>query len=205
VFFEQAGHAGVNWGQSALTSLMGGRLVPARVTHLEMTAPSACEIAQPVGAQAHIMLVKNCPPHFYLYLYDRIGRAHHWGQRLKAPEENLEHLLRSPKTIIHLLSLDGCPAGFCEMGLNYWPAVEIVYFGLMAEFQGQGWGRFFLSKMIENGWDFKPERLIIQTNTLDNPKALKLYQELGFHPTCVRDVMMEYVPQRVGQMALRRK
>jgi len=207
--FGQAGQAGINWGQTALTSLMAGHLLPARVTHLEMTSPyldgvTPPEIVQPVGAQAHITQVKNCPVHFYHYLYDRIGRHHHWGQRLKLPDDVLSNILCAPETILYLLSLDGCPAGFCEMSLNNWPDVDIVYFGLMREFQGQGWGRFFLSKMIEYGWSLKPQRLTIQTNTLDSPQALKLYQAVGFHVTKVRDVMMEAVLQRVGQTVLRR-
>jgi len=185
----------INWGQTALASLMRGRLLPARVTYLEMVAPRDRLVIQPGDRQATIMQVKNCPVHFYRYLYERIGRRHHWGQRLKWEDGDLSALLCSSETLFYLLILDGSPAGFCEMNLSEWPDVEIVYFGLMAEYQGCGWGRFFLEKMIDYGWRTKPARLVIQTNTLDSPHALKLYRSTGFRPIRVRDVMMEAVPQ----------
>jgi len=174
------------------------RLLPARVTHLEMVQPCDIAASQPslqvCTTRATIAQVINCPVHFYRYLYDRIGRSHHWGQRLKLRDKDLSALLCSPETVLHVLTVDGCPAGFCEISLGNWPCLEIVYFGLMAEFQGHGWGRLFLTTMIEESWRRKPERLIIQTNTLDSPRALKLYQSLGFQPVLVRDVMMEALP-----------
>jgi len=65
-------------------SLIGGHLLPARVTHLEMTSPPLGEIAPAeitwsVGVQAHIAQVENCPVRFYLISLYRIGRHHHWG------------------------------------------------------------------------------------------------------------------------------
>jgi len=183
----------INWGQTALASLMRGRLLPARVTHLEMVAPIDSLLPQPTNAKAHIEEVKNCPVHFYRYLYDRIGKLHHWGQRRKLRDEHLSAILHTPETLLSILYLDGVPAGFCERRLDDWPDLEIVYFGLMVEFQGYGWGRFFLKYMIDDSWQRQPDRLLIQTNTLDSPHALTLYQSLGFKPVLVRDVMMEAV------------
>jgi len=167
----------INWGEFALKNLMRGRLIPARVIHLEMVKPVMVVAPQPEGRQMVIMQVKNCPTHFYRYIYDRVGRKHHWGQRLRLPDDLLSAILCSPKSVLHVLYLDGAPAGFCEMSLENWPDLEIVYFGLMGEFQGRGWGRFFFSQMIDEAWSRQPERLIIQTNTLDSPHALRLYRD----------------------------
>jgi len=182
---------------------MRGRLLPARVTYLEMVQPvleSTPEPNEGEEVEMSIVQVKNCPVHFYRYFYDRIGEKHHWVHRRKLQDATLSAVLQSPETCLYLLYLDGCPAGFCEMNLGNWPDLEIVYFGLMAEFQNRGWGRFFLSAMVVEGWRKKPERITIQTNTLDSPHALTLYQQLGFYPTHSRDVMMEAVPQGGGKM-----
>jgi GNAT superfamily N-acetyltransferase len=61
-------------------------------------------------------------------------------------------------------------------------AAEIVYFGLIDDFQGRGLGKFFLNEGISAAWAHGPEKVTIHTNTLDSPRALQLYQKMGFVP-----------------------
>lgn len=157
------------------------RPLKARVTHLEMYARPAQRVPLPIGQRVALMQVKNIPISFYRYLYEQVGRAHHWSLRRSGTDEELRQILHAPSAEISVLYVDGAPAGFFELNLSDLPAVaELLYFGLMSEFQGRGLARFFLSEAIFAAWAHSPEKVIIQTNTLDSPLALRLYQKMGF-------------------------
>ena len=81
-----------------------------------------------------------------------------------------------------MLYANGVPAGFAELDCRSLPVVELAYFGLMPEFIGKGLGGHLLAGAIENAWRHEPDKLTVNTNTLDHPKALPLYQRLGFQP-----------------------
>ena len=68
---------------------------------------------------------------------------------------------------------------------------EILYFGLVPEFQGRGLAKFFLSEAIVTAWMSSPEKVIIETNTLDSPRALQMYQRMGFNPVGFADAEIE--------------
>ena len=57
-----------------------------------------------------------------------------------------------------------------------------VRFGLMPHCVGRGLGRYLLYSAIEQAWSYEPERLTVNTNTMDHPRALPLYQRMGFVP-----------------------
>jgi GNAT superfamily N-acetyltransferase len=159
------------------------KLLKARITHLEMQALPPHRVPLPVGPRVALMQVKGIPVSFYRYLYEQVGRAHHWSLRRSGSDQELREILHSPSTKISVLYVEGAPAGFFELNLADLPAVvEILYFGLMREFQGRGLARFFLSEAIFAAWARNPKRVIIQTNTLDSPLALRLYQKMGFSP-----------------------
>jgi GNAT superfamily N-acetyltransferase len=62
------------------------------------------------------------------------------------------------------------------------PEAELAYFGLMQDFLGRGLGSFLLATAIDIAWSKPIERLWVHTNTLDHPRALPLYQKMGFVP-----------------------
>jgi GNAT superfamily N-acetyltransferase len=155
----------------------------ARITHLEMHALPPHRVPLPVGPRVALMQVKAIPVSFYRYLYEQVGRAHHWSLRRSGSDRELRDILHSPATEISVLYVEGAPAGFFELNLADLPAtVEILYFGLTRDFQGRGLARFFLSEAIFSAWVHEPGKVIIQTNTLDSPLALRLYQKMGFSP-----------------------
>jgi GNAT superfamily N-acetyltransferase len=101
-------------------------------------------------------------------------------------------MLSSDKIEIWVLSCDGCPAGFFELDLSDMPGLaEIQYFGLVPHYQGRGLSRFMLSEAIHAAWNKVPQKVAIQTNTLDSPRALVLYQKAGFEPVGVYEEMIE--------------
>ena len=96
------------------------------------------------------------PLHFYRYLYDAIGRDYYWIDRKDITDEALAELIQHPDVHIH-----------------------VAY---VPEFQGRGLGKWLLSEAIATAWAEPTERLIVETCTLDAPKALALYQRFGFVP-----------------------
>lgn len=155
----------------------------ARITYLAMTERPNMAAPAPAGIRMAIMRASDMPLHFYRYLYERIGRQHHWMLRRLQTDEELAAIIHSDKTEIHILYVNGCPAGFVEIDISKLPErAEIVYFGLISEYQGRGLGRFFLSEAVANAWAHGPEKVTISTNSLDSPYALQLYQKIGFTP-----------------------
>lgn len=153
----------------------------ARVTHLEMTARPALSFPVPSGPRLAIMRSTQMPVHFYRYLYEQVGRQHHWMMRRIQSDAEVAEAIHAETTDIHVLYADGNPAGFLEMDLSALPeTAEILYFGLVPDYQGRGLGKFFLSEAISAAWSHGPQKVAIHTNSLDNPRALQLYQRMGF-------------------------
>lgn len=61
-------------------------------------------------------------------------------------------------------------------------AAQVAYFGLMPEFVGRKLGYFFLYHAVSIAWSKPISSLLINTCTLDHPRALPLYQRIGFVP-----------------------
>ncbi|MBN9046407.1 MAG: GNAT family N-acetyltransferase [Rhizobiales bacterium] len=155
----------------------------ARITHLEMTARSSLSVPVPAGIRLAMMRAADMPLHFYRYLYEQVGRRHHWMMRRMQSDAEVAKIIHAATTEIHVLYAEGCPAGFAELDLAGLPdTVEIVHFGLIEDFQGRGLGKFFLNEVLAAVWAHDPRRGTIHTNTLDSPRALQLYQKMGFVP-----------------------
>ncbi|WP_435657987.1 GNAT family N-acetyltransferase [Brucella pituitosa] len=155
----------------------------ARVTHLEMTARPALSFPVPSGLRLAIMCSTEMPVHFYRYLYEQVGRQHHWMMRRVQSDAEVAKAIHAETTEIHVLYAEGNPAGFLELNLSALPeTAEVLYFGLVPDYQGRGLGKFFFSEAISTAWSHSPQRVTIHTNTLDSPRALQLYQKMGFVP-----------------------
>jgi len=174
------------------------RFLPARVTFLEMRAfpprRSAPLVAAPGGRSLALMRAEHCPPHFYRYLYEHIGRPHHWLMRRRQSDAALAAVLQADTTYLQILYCGGCPAGFAETLLQQKGdknEAELLYFGLLPDYQGLGLSRFFLDEVVQAAWAGAIDIMRVQTNSLDNPRALQLYQQVGFVPVAVKNVEIE--------------
>jgi GNAT superfamily N-acetyltransferase len=59
-------------------------------------------------------------------------------------------------------------------------SVEIVLFGLVAAAQGQGLGKWLLTRAVDEAWAMGATRVWLHTCTLDSPVALPNYEARGF-------------------------
>lgn len=155
----------------------------ARITHLEMAKPVHKTVHLPTRPKVALLEVGHMPLSFYRYVYAEVGRDHHWFDRREIDDSALDDIINDEATQIEVLYAEGCPAGFFELDLTELPeCVKIVYFGLSKPYQGLGLGRWFLSQAIEKAWRSEPKKITVNTNTLDHPAALLLYQKMGFQP-----------------------
>jgi GNAT superfamily N-acetyltransferase len=157
-----------------------GRRIPMTVTFLEMRAkPAALPPPQPKGKVA-ILRCEKPATHFYRYLYDTIGGDYYWVDRKKLSREALADIIQDSRNALYVLYTEGTPAGMAELDFRKEGIANIAYFGLMPELIGRGLGYFFLYQVCMNAWAATVSRLTVNTCTLDHPRALPLYQRLGF-------------------------
>ena len=158
----------------------GKHRIPMTVTFLEMKSrPSVLPPPQPRGKVA-LLRSEKPPTHFYRYLYDTIGEDYYWVDRKKLSPEALAEVIHDPRNLLFILYTDGNPAGLAELDLRKPGNCNISYFGLMPEAIGKRLGYFFFYHTCVNAWLQPISRLTINTCTLDHPRALPLYQRLGF-------------------------
>ena len=151
------------------------------VTHLEMCAPP--NIA-PRWPHQNLTLQEAERPDIQLYrhIYDQIGRPYHWVNRRYISDYMLKQILHHPKNHVFYLYENDQIIGFTEVNARRFPLIELVFVGLKESAIGKGYGKGLLHHTLDFIWSQTPERVIIQTNTLDNPAALNLYQKSGFTP-----------------------
>jgi GNAT superfamily N-acetyltransferase len=156
------------------------RRIPMTVTFLEMNARPV--MPPPPAPRGKVALLKadKPPVHFYRYLYDTIGADYYWVDRKKLTPEALARVIHDPLNQTFVLYTEGSPAGLAELDLRKAGSANISYFGLMPEAIGRRLGTFFLYHTCMNAWALPIQRLTINTCTLDHPRALPLYQRLGF-------------------------
>jgi GNAT superfamily N-acetyltransferase len=160
----------------------GKRRIPMTVTFLEMhSRPAALPPPQPKSKIA-ILRAENPSVHFYRYLYDTIGEPYYWVDRRKLSDEALGEIIRNPQVELYVLYADGNPAGMAEIEFRDAAAGQLAYFGLMPDFVGRGLGYFFIHHAVSLAWSKPISSLLINTCTLDHPRALPLYQRVGFVP-----------------------
>lgn len=156
------------------------RYMPMTVTFLEMKGkPSLLPPPHPTGKVA-ILRAENPPVHFYRYLYNTVGEPYYWVDRRRMDDAGLADLLKSPTLDLYVLYVDGCPAGMAELDFKDSPTGLLAYFGLLPEFIGRKLGAFFLYHAVQNAWMKPISTLLVNTCTLDHPRALPLYQRMGF-------------------------
>jgi ribosomal protein S18 acetylase RimI-like enzyme len=165
------------------------RLLETRVTQFEMRSPPRLRVAAPEnGLTLQLMAVPRIPPSFYTYLYEQVGRDHHWTSRL-LPEKRLAAEIHAPGIAVHVLYADGAPAGWFELDWARKPGeTRLVHFGLLPDFRGRGLAPYLLSEALAAGFAVGNAVMTLETNTLDHPRALQLYQEAGFIAVSMRVV-----------------
>jgi len=157
------------------------------ITYLEMTErPALPAVHPPPGTKNALLRAEHPTVGFYRYLYNTVGGDWRWWFRRQMGDAELAGILADERVEVFVLYIDGAPGGYFELDRRGQSGtggmVDLAYFGLMPHCVGRGLGRYLLTAAIEQAWSYLPERLTVNTNTMDHPRALPLYQKMGFVP-----------------------
>jgi GNAT superfamily N-acetyltransferase len=149
------------------------------VFYLQMESPSPCRASRPPG-DLSVAQIEKPSAELYRSLYDAVGENYNWRSRRKLSPTELEAIIQHPENDFLVLTVNGQHAGFAELDRRKSGDIEIVQFGLVPGFIGQGLGKWFLEKVLESAWHHQPRRIWLHTCTLDHAAALPNYLKAGF-------------------------
>lgn len=161
---------------------------PVVITYLEMPARPDLKPREPGVRPVALLRAERPTVSFYRYLYDAVGRDWIWTDRKALTDRELAAIITDEQVEVYVLHVRGTPAGYFELDRRTAGVVDLAYFGIMPEFIGMKLGPWLLGEAIELGWSSGPERMTVNTCTLDHPAALPLYQRMGFRPIDRRTV-----------------
>ena len=122
------------------------------------------------------------PENFQLnkFFYKRIGKKHHWVDRLSWSDKQWIDYVSDKKVMTYVLKFKEDLAGYFELILHpEKEEVEIAYLGLLEEYQNKKLGSHLLSAAIKNSFKEKPNRVWVHTCSLDHKNALNNYIARG--------------------------
>lgn len=162
-----------------------GTEVRFRVTYLEMTERPSL-LVPPLPGGVRLVRVTDPPVWFFLSMYDAVGRDYEWRNRFEQAErdpDGLTAFVKSPDVEMWVAYANGYPNGFFVLDRQVPGNCELAYFGLVPEAVGGGLGGVLLKTAISYGWSAPgTTRMTVNTCSLDHPRALPLYQKMGFRP-----------------------
>lgn len=176
-------------------ALPRGERLSLHVTRLEMTAPPKVFLPVPVNLQTALIRAVKIPLPYYRYLYQQVGHRWKWVERLRMSDDALQSVLHDERTTITVLYVNGAPAGYFELYRHPDEVTELRYFGLMHHALGMGIGKWFLLQALHAAWADLPQKVIVQTCTADHPRALALYQRMGFAPYATAEEEIELLSE----------
>jgi ribosomal protein S18 acetylase RimI-like enzyme len=193
--YETAGHSIMGrWLDKGDVDLSSAE-IDVVITYMEMaTVPIRPSIPLPPGKHA-LLRVERPTIAFYRFLYNTVGEEWLWTDRRRMSDEKLLEEVRHPEVELYVLYAAGQPAGFVELDRRPKPAISFNYFGLLGDFIGRGLGKYLLNWAVDQAWSYNPEKLIVDTCSLDHPRAIGEYQRAGFRP--VRQVHKKMLDPRL--------
>jgi GNAT superfamily N-acetyltransferase len=164
--------------------------IPTEVTtwSLEMLDPAELRPARKPDREIQVVRAEVPSPELSRYLYASVGGDWYWYDRLDWSYERWKEAIEQPGHETWLLLDRGTPAGHFVLFGDGAGTVEIVYFGLLPAFIGQGLGGYLLTEAILQGWNLgsrwdafpTTRRVWVHTCSLDGqPAALNNYQARG--------------------------
>ena len=150
------------------------------VTFLEMTKPPTAAPPEAPADDVTVDLEEAPSVEFYRRLYDAVGAPWLWYERRLLDDAALAAIIGDPRVEVYVLRAGGAVAGYSELDMRTSPDIDIAYFGLAPEFIGRRLGPYLLGWTVARARTRNPARLLVNTCTLDHPKALALYESFGF-------------------------
>jgi len=167
------------------------RKVETTVTFLKMDTAPREHVQPPSNLKVALMKLEDPPVSYYRYLYNTVGENYDWIDRKVMNDEELNDQINVEGVDIYAAYVGGVPAGYFELDARKKDQVWLAYFGITPQFIGTGLGKWLLCEAIAVAWLQEPESVHVETCTLDHPRALPLYQRMGFVAYERKEKMME--------------
>ncbi len=153
-----------------------------KTTYLELLSRGAFKPSIRVPADVILIRAGMPSPEFNRYLYTAVGGDYYWNDRLSWTWSRWMEWLAHSHVETWVAYRSGTPAGYFELEAQEGGSVEIVSFGLLPAFIGQGLGGYLLTQAVDRALAMRPgvTRVWLHTCTLDHPRAMAGYQARGF-------------------------
>jgi GNAT superfamily N-acetyltransferase len=149
------------------------------VTYLEMTHRDQFRPSFVDDPRIQIVPMGRVDVGYYRFLYTGVGYDLRWRDRLVISEDELRDILLNPNVSVHVLWMEGVPAGYVELE-KQGADTEVSFFGLRPGYQGFGYGKHLLSYGLQRAWDEGAGRVWVHTCNMDGAHALANYLKRGF-------------------------
>jgi GNAT superfamily N-acetyltransferase len=150
------------------------------ITHLEMRSRSDLRPKPAPTPDAATVRVPVPMPELNRFFYTAIGGDYFWLDRLPWTYADWMKYLDRRDLQTWLITVAGVPAGYFELERQPGDDVEIVYFGLLAQFTARGLGGWALGQAATRAWEMGAKRVWVHTCDLDHAGALPNYLARGF-------------------------
>jgi ribosomal protein S18 acetylase RimI-like enzyme len=166
--------------------------------YLEMTSPAQLRPKRALRTDLVLGRVLTPQPELNRFFYTAVGGGWYWYERLPWTYADWRKYLDRAELQTWVLSASGVPAGYFELEAQAGGDIEIVYFGLLPAYVGQGLGGHLLTCAVEQAWALNVRRVWLHTCTLDHPQALANYAARGFQVTRQETTDLVLPPQPLG-------
>lgn len=147
--------------------------------YLEMNSSSALQ-AKEDSKGLQICECETSHFQFNKFLYQLVGDKWGWFDKLVWTDEDWKAYVENDNLRTWVAYHGGTPAGYYELHRQDKGDVEIAYFGLVADFIGNGFGGYLLSQAIKAAWNWEgTNRVWLHTCSLDHADALNNYKARG--------------------------
>jgi len=147
------------------------------VTHLEMIEKPAIDTHE-----SSLTITAWLRPNLeeYRALFRKVGEPWLWLSRLLMSDKKLATIIHDPAVEFFVIRNRTQDVGFIELDFREPGQCEIGFLGLIPKLNGAGHGRWLMRETLERAWREGTNRVWLHTCTLDSPRALGLYQSVGF-------------------------
>ncbi|MBV8393052.1 MAG: GNAT family N-acetyltransferase [Alphaproteobacteria bacterium] len=145
------------------------------ISYLELAASDWAKRGQPPAIDIAVAREPDPTVALYREIYDRVGRPWLWYERRLISDAALAGILATPGHELHIARHDGALVGYFELLKD-----EIQFFGLTPDYVGRRIGPWLLDRAIERSLVLGNDRVILNTNSLDHPRAFDTYRKAGF-------------------------
>lgn len=156
------------------------RLTDVTIKYLEMNSPAELRAKRSTQPDVTVTRVPKPDPELNAFYYKMVGANYYWIDRLSWPLARWQEYLEQPGIDTYVLEVGGKGAGYFELQRHGNGDIEIKYFGLIGDFIGMGLGAHMLTAATEAAWSAGAKRVILDTCSLDHPKAFGHYVARGF-------------------------